>query len=33
MKQGDEASSFFVLHDGKLSLEIDGETKKKILPG
>lgn len=33
IKQNDEASSFFVLHDGKMLLEIDGEVKKKFLPG
>ena len=33
MRQHDEASCFFVLHDGKMNLEIDGEVKKKFLPG
>ena len=33
MRQHDEASCFFVLHDGMLNVEIDGEVKKKILVG
>jgi CRP-like cAMP-binding protein len=33
MKQNDNASSFFILHDGELSVEIDGVIKKNILPG
>ena len=33
MKQGSNASCFFILHDGKLSLEIDGKVKKHLEPG
>jgi hypothetical protein len=33
MKQNDNASSFFILHDGKLTVEINNETKRTILPG
>lgn len=33
MKQNDNASSFFILHDGKLTVEINGDAKRTILPG
>jgi len=33
MKQNNNASCFFILHDGKLALEINGVVKKNILPG
>lgn len=32
MKQGDNASCFFILHEGKMSIEIDGEMKKRLNP-
>ena len=32
MKQGDNASCFFILHEGKLSVEIDGQVRKKLSP-
>jgi very-short-patch-repair endonuclease len=30
IKQGDSASCFFILHEGKMVVEIDGEVKKKL---
>lgn len=30
MKQNDNASSFFILHDGELVVEIDGIAKRKV---
>jgi CRP-like cAMP-binding protein len=33
MKQNDNASSFFILHDGELVVEIDCIQKKKLTPG
>ena len=33
MKQNDNASSFFILHEGRLSVEINGDPKRKIYPG
>ena len=33
MKQGSSASCFFVLHDGRLALEIDGKVKKHLEAG
>jgi cGMP-dependent protein kinase 1 len=33
MKQNDHASSFFILHEGKLTVEINGDAKRTILPG
>lgn len=30
MKQGDNASCFFILHEGKMSVEIDGEIRKRL---
>lgn len=30
MKQNSNASSFFILHDGKLSVEINGAVKRNI---
>lgn len=32
IKQGDSASCFFLLHEGKMSVEIDGEVKRKLSP-
>ena len=32
MRQGDYASCFFILHEGKMSVEIDGEIRKRINP-
>jgi len=33
MKQGSNASSFFILHEGKLSVEINGVSKRNIEAG
>jgi hypothetical protein len=33
MKQNSMASSFFILHEGKLAVEINGIQKKCLLPG
>ena len=33
MKQNSMASSFFILHEGKLSVEINGASKRNIEPG
>ena len=33
MKQSDNASSFFILHEGRMSVEINGDAKRKIYPG
>lgn len=33
MKQNDQASSFFILHEGELTVEIDGVSKKKLESG
>jgi CRP-like cAMP-binding protein len=33
MKQSDNASSFFILHEGTMSVEINGDAKRKIYPG
>lgn len=30
MKQNDNASSFFILHEGELAVEIDGKVKKNL---
>jgi hypothetical protein len=30
MKQGSSASSFFILHEGKLTVEINGAIKRHI---
>lgn len=32
MKQGDNASCFFILQEGKMSIEIDGQMKRRINP-
>ena len=32
MRQGDNASCFFIIHEGKMSVEIDGETRRKLSP-
>jgi cGMP-dependent protein kinase len=32
IKQGDNASCFFILHEGKMTVEIDGEIKKRLAP-
>ena len=32
MKQGDNASCFFILHEGKMNVEIDGEIRKRMCP-
>ena len=32
MKQGDNASCFFILHEGKMNVEIDGEIRKRLNP-
>lgn len=32
IKQGDNASCFFILHEGKMTVEIDGEIKKRLTP-
>lgn len=32
IRQGDNASCFFLLHEGKMSVEIDGEIKKRLSP-
>jgi cGMP-dependent protein kinase len=32
IKQGDNASCFFILHEGKMTVEIDGEIKKRLSP-
>lgn len=32
MKQGDKASCFFILHEGTMCVEVDGEMRKKISP-
>ena len=33
MKQNDNASSFFILHEGELDVEINGAMKRKIESG
>lgn len=33
MRQSDNASSFFILHEGELAVEIDGKIKKKLESG
>lgn len=33
MKQNDNASSFFILHEGELYVEIDGQVKRKLESG
>lgn len=33
MKQNDNASSFFILHEGELVVEIDDKIKRRINPG
>ena len=33
MKQNDNASSFFILHEGRMSVEINNDPKRKIYPG
>lgn len=33
MKQNDQASSFFILHEGELIVEINGVAKRKIESG
>jgi cGMP-dependent protein kinase 1 len=32
IRQGDNATCFFILHEGKMSVEIDGELKKRLSP-
>ena len=32
MRQGDSASCFFILHEGKMSVEIDGVVRRKLSP-
>ena len=33
MKQNDNASSFFILHEGEMQVEVNGEVQGKINPG
>lgn len=33
MRQNDQASSFFILHEGELTVEINGVAKRKIESG
>ena len=32
MKQGDKASCFFIVHEGKMNVEVDGQIRQKLTP-